>query len=161
MHSSYGSCGPSCYCNRSSKAPTMEDVMGAGCGEEAGRRRTSNSMSRSQQTPRKQPRTAAHVEWVNDDDTQKEWWAQSVETEATKCAASHVLLQTQTFLPCDVGAVPSGHRLSMRIKKKSQGSTASWAESTPKPKLKLEVRVDGWSRQLKRFCLLGNMKGFR
>lgn len=33
--------GPSCYCNRSSKAPTMEDVMGAGCGEEAGRRRTS------------------------------------------------------------------------------------------------------------------------
>ena len=42
--------GPSCYCNncnRSSKAPTMEDVMGAGCGEEAGRRRTSNSMSNS------------------------------------------------------------------------------------------------------------------
>lgn len=68
-----------------------------------------------------------------------------METEATKCAASHVLLQAQTFLPCDVGAVPSGHRSSMRIKKRvaGQGSTAGWAESTPKPKLKLEVRVDG------------------
>jgi hypothetical protein len=39
--------GPSFYYYRSSKAPTMEDVMGAGCGEEAGRRRTSNSMSNS------------------------------------------------------------------------------------------------------------------
>lgn len=28
-------------------------------------------------------------------------------------------------------------------KSRRQGSTAGWAESTPKPKLKLEVRVDG------------------
>lgn len=57
------------------------------------------------------------LQWVSDDDTQKEW-AQSLETERPrKCAASRALLQAPSadfFCPCDVGAVPSGHRSSMR-----------------------------------------------
>ena len=47
MHSSYGSCGPLVLLQQKQQSPHDGRCMGAGCGEEAGRRRTSNSMSNS------------------------------------------------------------------------------------------------------------------